>query len=304
MNEYLYLLNDFKTIVGDKNVLVDEPMKRHTSFKVGGPADLLVIPQHYEEVQKLIAACKSGNAPYFIMGNGSNLLVKDGGVRGVVIKLTALNKITVDGSKVIAQCGALLSDVSTAALNGSLTGFEFACGIPGCVGGAVAMNAGAYISEMRYVIDSALVIDDEGVMKRLSNLELELDYRNSIILKRGYTVLESVFQLKHGDHDSIKSLIDDLQRRRTDKQPLEFPSAGSTFKRPEGHFAGKLIEDSNLKGVTIGGAQVSMKHSGFIINTGNATARDILSLIKYVQDTVFGKFGVELHTEVRIIGEE
>lgn len=304
MNEYLDLLDTFKTIVGDKNVFVDEPMKNHTSFNVGGPADILVIPESYEMVQKLIQYCKEKSIPCFIMGNGSNILVKDGGIRGTVIKLAALNKITVSDTKVIAQSGALLADVSTEALNGSLTGFEFACGIPGCVGGAVAMNAGAYISEIRYVLDNALVVDDCGEIKRLTNEQLELEYRNSIILRRGFTVLEAVFQLKKGEYNSIKALIDDLQRRRTDKQPLEFPSAGSTFKRPEGYFAGKLIEDSNLKGVSIGGAQVSEKHSGFIINKGSATAKDILNLIKYVQDTVRKNFGVELHTEVRIIGED
>lgn len=304
MKNCLYLLGEFKEIVGESNVLVDEPMKNHTSFKVGGPADILVIPSDYEEVQKLIKTCNRNEVPFFIMGNGSNLLVKDGGIRGVIIKLTTLDKIEVQGNKIVAQSGALLSDVSSIALENSLTGFEFACGIPGCVGGAVAMNAGAYISEIKNVIENALIIDKNGDMKRLSLQELELSYRNSVILKNGYTVLESVFSLKQGVYEEIKALIDDLQCRRTDKQPLEYPSAGSTFKRPEGYFAGKLIEDSNLKGVSIGGAQVSNKHSGFIINTGNATAKDVLNLIYYVQKTVFDKYGVELHTEVRIIGEE
>ncbi|WP_139903907.1 UDP-N-acetylmuramate dehydrogenase [Clostridium thermarum] len=304
MKNYLYLLGEIKEIVGESNVLADEPMKNHTSFKVGGPADIFVIPKDYQEVQQLVKVCKDQNVPYFIIGNGSNLLVKDGGIRGVVIKLTALNKIEVQGNKIIAQSGALLSDVSTCALDHSLTGFEFACGIPGCVGGAVAMNAGAYISEMKNVIENALVIDNDANIRRLDLQELELSYRNSIILKQGFIVLEAVFNLKPGNYNDIKTLIDDLQKRRTDKQPLDYPSAGSTFKRPEGYFAGKLIEDSNLKGVSIGGAQVSNKHSGFIINTGNATAKDILSLIAYVQKTVFEKFGVELHTEVRIMGEE
>jgi UDP-N-acetylmuramate dehydrogenase len=304
MKDYLYLLGEFKEIVGESNVLVDEPMKNHTSFKVGGPADILVIPSDYQEVQKLIKVCKDKKVPFFIMGNGSNLLVKDGGMRGVVIKLTALNKIEVQGSKIVAQSGALLCDVSTCALNHSLTGFEFACGIPGCVGGAVAMNAGAYGGEIINVIDNALVIDNDANIKRLNLQELELSYRNSVILKQGFTVLEAVFNLKLGVYEDIKTRVDDLQGRRTDKQPLEYPSAGSTFKRPEGYFAGKLIEDSNLKGVTIGGAQVSNKHSGFIINAGNASAKDILNLIAYVQKTVLEKFGVELHTEIRIIGED
>ena len=221
----------------------------------------------------------------------------------VVIKLSPLNIIEVTDNKIVAQ-SALLSDVSDAALNNSLTGFEFACGIPGCVGGAVSMNAGAYIGEIKDVIESTLVLDKEGNIKRLAAEELKLSYRNSVILMEGYVVLEATFKLKVGDYDAIKSKIDELQFRRKDKQPLEYPSAGSTFKRPVGHFAGKLIEDLNLKGVSIGGAQVSAKHSGFIINAGNATAKDILALIKHVQNTVHEKFGVELHTEVRIVGED
>ena len=304
MKNYLFVAEEFKAIVGEDNVLLNEPMCNHVSFKVGGPVDILVLPRNYTDVQELIKICNKHNTPYYIMGNGSNLLVKDGGIRGVVIKLSPLNIIEVTDNKIVAQSGALLSDVSDAALNNSLTGFEFACGIPGCVGGAVSMNAGAYIGEIKDVIESTLVLDKEGNIKRLAAEELKLSYRNSVILMEGYVVLEVTFKLKVGDYDAIKSKIDELQFRRKDKQPLEYPSAGSTFKRPVGHFAGKLIEDSNLKGVSIGGAQVSAKHSGFIINAGNATAKDILALIKHVQNTVHEKFGVELHTEVRIVGED
>lgn len=304
MKDYMNVAEEFKAIVGEDNILLNEPMSNHVSFKVGGPVDILVIPRNYADVQELIKICNRTKTPYYIMGNGSNLLVKDGGIRGVVIKLTSLNIIEVTDNKVVAQSGALLSDVSEAALNHSLTGFEFACGIPGCVGGAVAMNAGAYIGEIKDVIESTLVVDKEGNIKRLSAEELELSYRNSVILKEGYVVLEATFKLELGDYEKIKAKIDELQFRRRDKQPLEYPSAGSTFKRPVGYYAGKLIEDSNLKGVAIGGAQVSTKHSGFIINTGNATAKDVLDLIKHVQNTVYEKFGVELHTEVRIVGED
>lgn len=304
MNKYAALLPQFQEVLGNKNVLVDEPMKNHTSFKVGGPVDILLTPEDYSGIQWSIKFCKKNNIPYFIIGNGSNLIVKDGGIRGVVIKLTKLDKILIDNTMITAQSGALLSDVSKAAMENSLTGFEFACGIPGCIGGAVAMNAGAYISEIKNVIKSALVIDNEGEMLELAKDSLELEYRNSIILKKGYTVLEAVFSVEKGEYNAIKDLVEDLQARRKDKQPLEYPSAGSTFKRPEGHFASKLIQDSNLKGLSVGGAQVSVKHSGFIINTGNATAKDILELIHLVQKAVDEKFAVKLHTEVRIIGEE
>jgi UDP-N-acetylmuramate dehydrogenase len=304
MKNYLEIGNQFITMIGKENVLLKEPMCSHTSFKVGGPADILVTPESYEDVQNIIKYCINYNIPYIIIGNGSNLLVKDGGIRGVVVKLTKLNKIEIEGEKLIAQSGVLVSDVSQAALNATLTGFEFACGIPGCVGGAVAMNAGAYISDVSNVIQSAVVIDKEGNLKNLSKDELELGYRNSAVLKYGYTVVEATFKLVTGDYDTIKNKIEDLQKRRKEKQPLEYPSAGSTFKRPEGYFAGKLIEDCNLKGSKVGDAEVSVKHSGFIINKGNATAKEILSLISLVQKTVYEEFGVELHPEVRIIGEE
>lgn len=304
MNDFLDFSLKLKDTLKPEIVLVDEPMKKHTSFKVGGPVDIMIIPTNYDELQRAIKLCVRYEVPYFVIGNGSNLLVKDKGIRGVVIKLTQLNEIRVEDTRIITGGGALLSDVSEKSLGVSLTGLEFACGIPGCVGGAVAMNAGAYISEIANVIESALVIDKDGNFKNLNKDELELGYRTSAILKYNYTVAEATFKLMHGKYEDIKNLIDDLQHKRRDKQPLEYPSAGSTFKRPTGYFAGKLIEDAGLKGVSIGDAEVSKKHSGFIINKGNASAKDILDLIALVQKKVYEKFAVELHTEVRIVGED
>ena len=242
--------------------------------------------------------------PFMVIGNGSNLLVKDGGIRGTVIKLSALNNIEVNGVEITAETGALLTDVSKIALKHSLTGFEFACGIPGSVGGAVFMNAGAYDGELSFVIEEAEVIDKDGNMLVLNKEELNLGYRTSAVMTNGYIVLRARFKLKQGEYDKIKGRIDELTFRREDKQPLEYPSAGSTFKRPVGYFAGKLIQDAGLKGFTLGGAAVSEKHSGFIINKEKATAKDILSLIDHVQKTVLDMFGVELHPEVRIVGED
>lgn len=291
-------------IAGNENVKIDELMKNHTSFKVGGPADLLVYPSNYEMVKDLINICKENKVDYFILGNGSNLIIRDGGIRGVVIKLGHINKIVVDENLISAQCGAKLYSVADQALKNSLSGLEFASGIPGSIGGATAMNAGAYDGEMAKVIESSLVIDNEGNIRELSKEELEFGYRNSAILKYGYIVLETRMRLSHGDKALIKERMDDLADRRKSKQPLEYASAGSTFKRPEGYFAGKLIQDSGLKGTSVGDAQVSEKHSGFIINRGNATSKDILDLIEVVKAKVYEKFKVELHTEVRVIGED
>ncbi|MFT8313758.1 MAG: UDP-N-acetylmuramate dehydrogenase [Clostridium sp.] len=300
--------NDFliklRRIIDEKNIELNAKMKEHTSFKVGGPVDVLVTPIDYNEIINIIKLCKDYKVPFYIIGNGSNLLVKDGGIRGVVIKLTKLDKITVDGEKINAQGGATIAETSRVARDASLTGLEFACGIPGSIGGALAMNAGAYDGEMSMVVESSLVLDGHGNFLRLNKEQLELQYRMSAILKNNYVVLEVTFQLKKGDYEKIKNRIDELMQRRREKQPLEYPSAGSTFKRPTGYFAGKLIQDSGLKGKSVGDAEVSVKHSGFIINKGNAKARDILDLIEIVQNTVKEKFNVELHPEVRIIGEE
>ncbi|KAJ49412.1 UDP-N-acetylmuramate dehydrogenase [Clostridium tetanomorphum] len=304
MSQYKEFAMELVKYLGKENVKIDEPMKNHTSFKVGGPVDVLLTPKSHEQIREAIILAKKNRIPYFVMGNGSNLLVRDGGVRGIIIKLCKLDKISVEDEKIVAQGGALLSKVSSLAAKNSLTGFEFASGIPGSVGGALTMNAGAYNGEISQVIESTLVLDSEGNIMRLSKEKLELGYRMSSILKHGYTVLEAVFKLERGDSQKIYARIEELGKRRREKQPLEYPSAGSTFKRPEGYFAAKLIEDSGLKGTNVGDAEVSKKHSGFIINRGNATAKDILNLIEVVQNTVKEKFNVDLHTEVMIIGEE
>lgn len=304
MNKYKEFSTKLAKILDPKDIEIDEPMKNHTSFKVGGPVDILVNPENYQQVLNIIKLCKENNVPYYIIGNGTNLLVKDGGIRGLVIKICKLNEITLEGDRIIAKSGALLKDVSDLALEQSLTGFEFACGIPGSIGGAVAMNAGAYNGEISNVIESAKIIDNDGNIRVLNKDELELGYRMSSILKYGYTVIEVTFKLQKGEQKKIQDRIEDLSKRRSEKQPLEYPSAGSTFKRPEGYFAAKLIEDSGLKGFNVGDAEVSEKHSGFIINKGDATAKDILDLIKLVQNKVKENFDVDLFTEVRIMGED
>lgn len=304
MNKYNNYVDLFTTFYSDEDVKIDEKLSRYVNFKVGGPADILVTPKNKEQIIKTVSICKENNIPFYVIGNGSNLLVKDGGFRGVVISLTKVNNITVDGERIKAECGAMLKQVSDKAVENSLTGFEFACGIPGTVGGAVFMNAGAYNGEMSQVIESADVINEKGEIITLNNEELDLGYRSSIVMKKGYVVLSTTFKLEKGEVKSIKDLVADLTDKRESKQPLEYPSAGSTFKRPEGYFAGKLIQDAGLKGYGIGGAAISEKHSGFVINKGGATAKDILDLIHHIQDEVKKQFGVELHTEVRIIGED
>lgn len=304
MNQYMEFYKLLGEFYNEEDITVDSPMSEHIYFRVGGPADILVTPVNEEQVVNTLKLCREYNVPYFILGNGSNILVKDGGISGVVIKFNKLNKITTYGNCVTAQSGALLKDVSKAALENNLRGFEFACGIPGSIGGAVFMNAGAYDGEMAHVIKSARVIDENCNIKNLTKEELELGYRSSIVMKKGYVVIEATVELESGEYASIKDKIDDLTNKRESKQPLEYPSAGSTFKRPEGYFAGKLIQDSGLKGFSIGGAAVSEKHSGFVINKGGATAKDVLDVIAHVQKTVKENFDVELHTEVRIIGRD
>ncbi|MGL5649259.1 MAG: UDP-N-acetylmuramate dehydrogenase [Clostridium sp.] len=301
MNKYREL---FKDVFSEKQIEINAPMSEHIYFKVGGPVDVLLIPNTVEQVVEALRICKENEIPYYVIGNGSNLLVKDGGMDGVVIKLTELQNLGIKDNKIEAQCGVLLKDVSKLALENSLTGFEFACGIPGSVGGAVYMNAGAYLGEVSQVIESATVIDKNGEIKTYNNEELELGYRTSKVMENEEIVLSAVFALNDGEFEKIKNRIDDLTYKRESKQPLEYPSAGSTFKRPEGHFAGKLIEDAGLKGYEFGGAAVSGKHSGFVINKGGATAKDILDVIHHVQDEVKRQFGVELHPEVRIIGKD
>lgn len=304
MNHYSCLISKLEKLLDKEDILLNESMKNHTYFKIGGKADILITPKTTEELIASIKICDDEKTLYYIIGNGSNLLVKDGGFRGVIIKLSKLDKITVDEDKIIALGGAKLKDMSGCALKHNLTGFEFACGIPGSVGGAVTMNAGAYDGEMVNVVTEAVVMDKDCNIITLKNEDLELGYRTSAVMKYNYIVLSVTIKLKKADPLKIKARIDELTYRREDKQPLEYPSAGSTFKRPEGHFAGKLIEDSGLKGTVLGGAAVSEKHSGFIINKKDATAKDILDLIELVQKTVSKNFNVDLHPEVRIIGED
>ena len=288
-----------------KEVYINEPMKNHTSFRTGGPADVYVKADRAENIIKAIEMMKKENVEYTIIGNGSNLLVSDRGICGAVIEIgSMMNNISVEGEKIYAEAGALLSSLAAAAAENCLTGLEFASGIPGSVGGAVVMNAGAYDGEIKDAIDYADVIDNEGNILRLTKDELGLSYRHSVIDEKKMIVIGAGFRLKEGDGRAIKEKMADFAARRREKQPLNYPSAGSTFKRPEGHFAGKLIEAAGLKGKTIGGAQVSQKHAGFIINTGDATTEDILELMDCCVETVYNKFGVRLEPEVRFIGRK
>lgn len=299
-----YILSQLETFMDKESLLIDEPMKNHTSFKVGGPVDLMIIPKTEDEIVNILKLLTNQKLPFYIMGNGSNLLVSDKGFSGVVIKLyDNYNDFSVDEDIITAKSGILLSKLAKVALRHNLGGFEFASGIPGTLGGAVTMNAGAYGGEMKDVLISAHVVDRQGNISEIVNGNLELAYRTSSIQKRDLIVLSAKVQLKKAPYEEIKSKMDELDYKRKDKQPLEWPSAGSTFKRPEGHFAGKLIQDCDLRGHSIGGAQVSEKHCGFIINKGGATASDILNLITHVQERVFEKFGIRLDTEVKKLGE-
>lgn len=289
---------------GSDRVLLEEPMKRHTTFRIGGPAEVFVMPGNLEEMQRILEICRTEDLPYFILGNGSNLLVSDKGYQGVVVQLYRnFGQIRVEDSRIHAQAGALLSGIAAAAREASLTGFEFAGGIPGTLGGAVVMNAGAYGGEMKDVLKEVTVLTPEGGVLTLQADELHMGYRTSVIKEAGYIVLEAVISLEKGDQEEIRSRMQELAGMRTSKQPLSYPSAGSTFKRPEGYFAGKLIMDSGLRGYQVGGAQVSEKHCGFVINTGNATAKDVTTLMSDVQRIVMEKFGVKLEPEVKFLGE-
>ncbi len=294
----------FCDLLGEDRVFTEEAMSQHTTFKIGGPADYFLVPDKGEDVGQIIKICREAEIPYFILGNGSNLLVGDGGYRGAVIQIYKnMSSVTVEGTEITVQAGTLLSAVAAAAKNASLTGFEFAGGIPGTIGGAVVMNAGAYGGEMKDVLTEVTVMDHEGDIFTLPAEKLELGYRTSIIKTAGYIVLEAKIRLKEGDPEAIRETMKDLTIRRTTKQPLEYPSAGSTFKRPEGYFAGKLIMDSGLAGYQVGGAQVSKKHCGFVINAGGATAKDVRTLMDNVRDIVHEKYGVTLEPEVKFLGE-
>ena len=288
----------------DIQILKDEPLSKYTNTKTGGPADWLAFPKDVTEVQKLVQFADANAMPLTVIGNASNLIVRDGGIEGLTMILTQMNGIQVEGNRVIAQAGASYIETTKAARDHSLTGLEFAAGIPGSVGGAIFMNAGAYGGETKNVASEVTAMLPDGTIKHYDNEELDFGYRHSAVQDNHGIVLEAVFDLKLGDQAEITALMDDLNARRAAKQPLELPSCGSVFKRPEGYFAGKLIHDAGLQGYTSGGAQVSTKHAGFIVNVDHGTATDYLNVIHHVQATVKEKFGVSLETEVRIIGRE
>jgi UDP-N-acetylmuramate dehydrogenase len=280
----------------------DEPLMHYTYTHTGGPADWLAFPKNVEEVQTLVAYANDHQLPLTVLGNASNLIVRDGGIEGLTLILTRMNKISVSGNRVTAQAGAAYIETTIAARDHSLTGLEFAAGIPGSIGGAIFMNAGAYGGETKEVVESATVLLPDGTVKRLTNEELDFGYRHSSVQDNHGVVLDATFSLQPGDHDEIAAKMDELNARRAAKQPLDLPSCGSVFKRPTGYFAGKLIHDAGLQGYTAGGAQVSTKHAGFIVNIDHGTANDYVAVIHHVQQTVKEKFGVSLQTEVRIIG--
>lgn len=300
---YNEFLNELKEKIDASRIYENEPMKLHTTFRVGGPADVLVTPDT-ERLPEVIALCKKHHLPYYVIGNGSNLLVGDKGIRGVVIAMTnRTGDIHCDGEVITAGAGCTLAQIAVLAAGNGLAGFEFAAGIPGTLGGAVVMNAGAYGGEMKDVIISAVVLDEDGNKKELTVEELDLSYRHSCIPEKNYVVLSVTMKLKRGDVDAIRAKMAELREQRTSKQPLEYPSAGSTFKRPEGYFAGKLIMEAGLRGYQVGGAQVAEKHCGFVINKENATAADIVQLMQDVSEKVEEQFGVKLEPEVKMIGE-
>lgn len=299
-----FMVEKIQKLVGEAKVLVNEPMASHTTFKIGGPADYFVMPETIEELAAVLKLCKEENMPYFILGNGSNLLVGDKGFRGVVIQLYKnFDGICLEGTKITAKAGAMLIRVAKEAGKAGLTGLEFASGIPGTIGGAMIMNAGAYGGEMKDVVTAVTVLTKEGDIKTLSGEEMNFRYRGSVVEDEGYIVLEAVMELKEGNLEEIQTRMEELSLQRRTKQPIEYPSAGSTFKRPEGYFAGKLIQDANLRGYQVGGAQVSEKHCGFVINAGGATAADVMQLMQDVSDKVEMQFGVALEPEVKRIGE-
>ena len=296
-------LTELQNVMGGSGIFMEEPMKKHTTFRVGGPADVLVQPDE-TALAAILALCRRYHVSYSFIGNGSNLLVGDKGICGVVIEMTdPMGNIEVDGTKITAQAGAMLSKIANTAASNGLGGMEFAAGIPGSVGGAVVMNAGAYGGEMKDIIEKVYVLDENGAQLELDRDALDLGYRHSCIPEKKYIVTKVVLELVPHDEVEIRSKMKDLNEKRAEKQPLQYPSAGSTFKRPEGYFAGKLIMDAGLRGYQVGGAQVSEKHCGFVINKGDATAADICQLMRDVSDKVQAQFGVVLEPEVKMIGE-
>lgn len=300
-HEFIAELNK---ILPKSQVLLNEPMKKHTTFKIGGPADFLVLPATVDEVVNVFKIIKKYQMPFTVLGNGSNVLVLDKGIRGVVVKFDdTMSYMKQVGNKIIVGSGSLLKDVAKFASNLSLSGMEFAIGIPGSIGGAVFMNAGAYDGEISNIVTAVTAVSLDGEIVRYLKDDLEFGYRHSIFQSNHYVICEVELSLVKGNKKEIEARMDDLTMRRESKQPLEMPSAGSTFKRPQGYFAGTLIEQTGLKGFKVGGAQISKKHAGFVVNAGEATAEDVLNLIQEVQKMVFEKHGVELHPEVRTIGE-
>ncbi|WP_336825482.1 UDP-N-acetylmuramate dehydrogenase [Sporosarcina sp. USHLN248] len=303
MSKYIWL-EELKNVIKTGELFVDEPLNKYTKTKLGGSADLLVMPGTMDEMEAAVKYAYKNEIPLLLLGNGSNMVVRDGGVRGIVLHMSKLDTIVINGTHVHAEAGAHIIDVSRQSAAACLTGFEFACGIPGSVGGAMAMNAGAYGGEIKDIIVQATVMDRTGKIFVLSKDELELGYRQSIIAKNGLFVLSADFKLEEGNQSEIDAKVADLTFQRESKQPLEYPSAGSVFKRPVGYFAGKLIQDSGLQGKGFGGAEVSEKHAGFIINKNNATASDYIQTIEMVKKEVKNRFNVELELEVKIVGEE
>lgn len=301
MQKYIQIFSN----QGFEDLRFNVPLSSHTSFKIGGPADVLINITSEKEIEKALSLCSKKGLPYFVMGNGSNLLVRDGGIRGAVIKINeGFDDIVVEGNKLRAKAGALLTVVSKAALKNSLEGMEFASGIPGTIGGAISMNAGAYGGEMKDVVESVRVMNSSGIVTVLNNEEMNFSYRNSRVKLDDLIVLDVMINLNKGDYGQIDSRMKELTLQRTTNQPLELPSAGSTFKRPEGYFAGKLIEDSGLKGLRHGDAQVSDKHCGFVVNRGNSTCKEVMELIDVIRKTVKDKYGVDLEMEIKLAGEE
>ncbi len=299
------LVNELYRIVGEENVKIEEPMYKHTTFRIGGPAQYFVTPQTAEEIGQTVLLCHAEQVPYFIIGHGSNLLVSDKGMRCVVIQLyNNFSDFRIEEDKVYAQAGVMLCKLGVAIKEASLTGFEFAAGIPGTLGGAVMMNAGAYGGEMKDIVETVQLMDRNGNLLEKSCEEMDFSYRHSVVEDENYVVLGATLRLKKGDENTIAERMEELAEARRTKQPLEFPSAGSTFKRPEGYFAGKLIMDAGLRGYQVGGAQVSEKHCGFVINKGGATAKDVLQLIEDVKQKVYEVFQVELEPEVKMVGEK
>ena len=290
-------------ITGKDNVRINEPMKNHTTFKIGGPAQYYVTPESVTQIQEVVSLCRNMNIPLHVIGNGSNILVGDDGVDGVVLALfNTFSDYEIKDNVITAQAGMSLIKLAVIASREGLTGLEFASGIPGSVGGAVYMNAGAYDGQMKDVVTSVTVLDEAGNIRILGRDELDMGYRTSAVAKNNMIVLQVVIELKSGDKEQIKARMNQLSELRKQKQPLEYPSAGSTFKRPEGYFAGKLIADAGLKGYSIGGAAVSEKHAGFVVNMGGATAKDVVELTDYIKKRIMEQFGVTLELEVKRIG--